>query len=367
MIMTPLIESLASFATATDPVESNDATSSRTPAVPRARIQARLHLPQAERQIEIPAGQTVLSAALDAGIPFPHGCRSGRCGACRSMLVEGEVSMGTHTSFALSEEDRAAGLILACRATPIGDLTVRWLDESNPGTVSATHEATVVGLHQMTDEIRLIRLRLKDRRAFRFAAGQYLTLMPEGAPARHYSMASRPDEELVDLHVAAVPGGQTSNHLMSSIETGSRVSVRGPAGSAYLRDAHHGPVVAVAGGSGLAPIKSIVETALVTGMAAPIRLYFAARAEKNLYLVEHFAMLMKRFANFSFIPVMSGERGNERRTGRIQDAVAADHGSLIGYKAYVAGSPSLVGAVTPMLVARGAALRDIHADVFFSE
>ena len=154
---------------------------------------------------------------------------------------------------------------------------------------------------------------------------------------------------------------------MSSLETGSRVSVRGPAGSAYLRDAHHGPVVAVAGGSGLAPIKSIVETALVTGMAAPIRLYFAARAEKNLYLVEHFAMLMKRFANFSFIPVMSGERGNERRTGRIQDAVAADHGSLVGYKAYVAGSPSLVGAVTPMLVARGAALRDIHADVFFSE
>ena len=336
MIMTPLIESLALSATATDPVDSKDETSSRTPAVPRARIQARLHLPQAERQIEIPAGQTVLSAALDAGIPFPHGCRSGRCGACRSMLVEGEVSMGTHTSFALSEEDRAAGLILACRATPIGDLTVRWLDESNPGTVSATHEATVVGLHQMTDEIRLIRLRLKDRRAFRFAAGQYLTLMPEGAPARHYSMASRPDEELVDLHVAAVPGGQTSNHLMSSLETGSRVSVRGPAGSAYLRDAHHGPIV-------------------------------AARAEKNLYLVEHFAMLMKRFANFSFIPVMSGERGNERRTGRIQDAVAADHGSLVGYKAYVAGSPSLVGAVTPMLVARGAALRDIHADVFFSE
>ena len=81
MIMTPLIESLASFATATDPVDSKDETSSRTPAVPRARIQARLHLPQAERQIEIPAGQTVLSAALDAGIPFPHGCRSGRCGA----------------------------------------------------------------------------------------------------------------------------------------------------------------------------------------------------------------------------------------------------------------------------------------------
>jgi len=325
-----------------------------------------LKLPQVERQISVSEGHTLLSAALKAGVPYPHSCTSGRCGACKSRLVEGEVTLGKHSPFALTDEERAGGLILACRAVPTTDVTVDWLDETVPAGRTVMQEATVVAIEQMTHDIRLIRLELRDRSAFRFAAGQYLRLEVEGAPARQYSMASRPDEELVDLHVRAVPGGRTSSRIMSSLRVGGRVSVEGPAGSAYLRDGHPGQIVAIAGGSGLAPVKSIVETALLSGMEVPVHLYFGARTERDLYLVEHFQALMRRFRNFTFFPVLSRAQGAGRRDGYVSAAVAEDHDDLAGAKAYVAGPPAMVDSSLSVLIGRGVSARDIYADVFFT-
>ena len=336
--------------------------------LPRRKTEASalLTLPQAERRVSVAEGQTLLSAALEAGIPYPHSCTSGRCGACKSKLLDGNVLLGMHSTFALTDVERGGGLILACRAVPTSDVTVEWLDETNPGRRPATQEAEVVAVEQMTHDIRLIRLRLHDRSAFRFTAGQYLRLAVEGAPARQYSMASRPDVELVDLHVRAVPGGRTSGRIMSSLQSGTRVSVEGPAGSAYLRDAHPGPIVAIAGGSGLAPAKSIVETALMSGMDVPVHLYFGARTEQDLYLIEHFQGLTRRFRNLSFFPVLSASESSRWRTGYVSGAVAEDHGSLAGAKAYVAGPPAMVDASLAMLFERCVSARDIHADVFFT-
>ena len=332
----------------------------------RGRQSALLTLPQAERRIAVAEGHTLLSAALKAGIPYPHSCTSGRCGACKSRLVDGDVTLGKHSPFALTDEERAGGLILACRAVPTTDVTVEWLDETGPAGRTVMQEATVVAIEQMTHDIGLVRLELRDRSAFRFAAGQYLRLEMEGAPARQYSMASRPDEELVDLHVRAVPGGRTSSRIMSSLHAGARVSVEGPAGSAYLRDGHPGPIVAIAGGSGLAPAKSIVETALMSGMDVPVHLYFGTRSERDLYLVEHFQALMRRFRNFTFFPVLSRVQGTEWRFGYVSAAVAEDHDDLAGAKAYVAGPPAMVDASLSVLIDRGVSARDIHADVFFT-
>lgn len=325
-----------------------------------------LRLPQVQRRISVPEGQTLLSAALEAGIAYPHSCTSGRCGACKSRLVDGNVTLGKHSPFALTDDERAGGLILACRAVPTTDVTVEWLDETVRAGRTVMQEATVVATEQMTHDIRLIRLGLPDRSAFRFAAGQYLRLEIEGAPARQYSMASRPDEELVDLHVRAVPGGRTSSRIMSSLQAGGRVSVEGPAGSAYLRDTHPGPIVAIAGGSGLAPAKSIVETALMSGMDVPVHLYFGARSERDLYLVEHFQALMQRFRNFTFFPVLSRVQGTVWRSGYVSTAVTEDHDDLAGAKAYVAGPPAMVDASLSVLIDRGVPARDIHADVFFT-
>lgn len=322
--------------------------------------------PQVGRRIEVAPGQTILQAALEAGIPHPHGCRSGRCGACKSLLVTGHVELGRHSPFALSDAEHLDGLILPCRALPLDDVVVEWLDTDAAVRPASTQGATVAHIERKTHDILAIRLELEDRSAFRFAAGQYLELTVPGAPTRHYSMASTPDEPLVELYVKAVPTGRTSPLIHASLKRGDKVKVRGPAGTAYLREAHDGPIVAIAGGSGLAPIKSIVETALRAGLRQPIQLYFGARREEDLYLLDHFLALEQRFSNLSFIPVLSRARTTGWRSGYVSHAVGQDHRDLAGAKAYVAGTPAMVDAAGAILRARGISTSDIHADVFFT-
>lgn len=325
-----------------------------------------LTLPQPGRRFAVGDSKTILQAALDAGITYPHSCRSGRCGACKSRLVSGHVELGKHSPFALSEQERADGFILACRSVPSDDVVVEWLDEAFDAKPAEAQEAEVVAIDRMTHDILAIRLALADRESFRFAAGQYLSLSVPGAPARSYSMASRPDEELVELHIRAVPGGRTSGLIHALLKQGDTVGIEGPGGSAYLREAHVGPIVALAGGSGLAPIKSIVETALLSGMAQPIHVYFGARTEHDLYLVEHFRALEQRFANLTFIPALSQTASDRWRGGFVSDALAEDHSDLAGAKAYVAGPPAMVDAAMAVLGVRGVLATDIHADVFFT-
>lgn len=325
-----------------------------------------LTLPQIERRLAVAEGQTILEAALAAGIPYPHSCTAGRCAACKSRLHAGNVTLKPHTRFALSEEEKAEGLILACRAVPDGDVSVSWLGEAPVDAAGAPQGASVVAIEQMTHDIRRLALRLDDRAAFRFTAGQYLKLTVEGAPARPYSMASRSDQELVELHVRAVPGGRTSSHIMATVKTGDRVGVEGAFGSAFLRDAHAGPIIAVAGGSGLAPIKSIVETALASGGDSPITVYFGARTQRDLYLVEHFRDLSARHSRLTYHAALSSETAEGWRSGFVSDVIASDHAALTGAKAYVAGPPAMVDAVQLVLAERGVAPRDVHADSFFT-
>jgi CDP-4-dehydro-6-deoxyglucose reductase/ferredoxin-NAD(P)+ reductase (naphthalene dioxygenase ferredoxin-specific) len=139
-------------------------------------------------------------------------------------------------------------------------------------------------------------------------------------------------------------------------------------GTSSWRRRHTGPILAVAGGSGLAPIKSIVETALTSGARQPIRLYIGGRAERDLYLLDHFAALAARHPNLSVTPVLSQADGpTERRTGFLADALSADLADLDGWKAYLAGPPAMVESCVDALAARGMARGDCHADAFYTE
>ena len=324
-------------------------------------------LPQAGRSIQVRAGQTILSAALDQGIAYPHGCRSGRCGTCKSRLIEGEVSLLEHTRFALSEEERAAGLILACRAVPTGPAAVAWLgnEDEQPSHPVRTLQCHVSAIDDFTHDIRRLRLTVEGQ-TLSFSAGQYARLSLPGTPPRDYSMANRPDQSELEFHVRRVPGGQTSSVIHSELKVGDPVTVDGPFGSSYLRHGHTGPILAVAGGSGLAPIQSIVGTALALGMRQPIHVYFGVRTERDLYLVEHFQALAAYHEQLSFTPALSEAASDTYRTGMVSTAVAEDLGDLGGWKAYVAGPPAMVEATMAVATATGLRSQDLHADIFFT-
>jgi CDP-4-dehydro-6-deoxyglucose reductase/ferredoxin-NAD(P)+ reductase (naphthalene dioxygenase ferredoxin-specific) len=315
-------------------------------------------------------GRTILEAALAAGVPYPHGCRAGVCGACKSRLIAGEVTLKPHSKFALSDAERERGLVLACRARPMGDVDVAWLEhEDEAQHPIRTLGCRVVGLDDLTHDIRRVRLAIETGRPFTFSAGQYASVTFPGQTPRDYSMASRPNEARLEFHIRRkAGGGGASEFVTSGLQLGDAVGLEGPFGECYLRSGHDGPILALAGGSGLAPIKSIVETALERRKSQPIHLYFGVRGERDLYLEAHFEALQRRHANLRFVPVLSEADGpTSRRTGLLHQAIAADFATLAGAKAYVAGPPVMVEAVAPVLLERGMRAHDLHADPFTTE
>lgn len=314
-------------------------------------------------------GDTILAAAQAAGFDYPCGCQSGNCGACKSALISGEVEHAPYSEYALSDEEKAAGLILACRAMPQSNCIVAWLEEGE----IAQHpqrklQCTVTGVDALTHDTRRIRLKIESGGPFTFSPGQYAALTFPGQPTRDFSMASQPGDDELEFHVRLVPGGTVSPFIAGQLKPGDTAIVEGPRGISFLRENHTGPILALAGGSGLAPIKSIVERALRIGMKQPIHLYFGVRDERDLYLEDHFLALAGQHPNFTFTPVLSAPSGEtRRRTGFLADAVKADHAALDGAKAYLCGPPVMVETCMAALIAAGLAKENCHADAFYTE
>jgi ferredoxin-NAD(P)+ reductase (naphthalene dioxygenase ferredoxin-specific) len=326
----------------------------------------KVRIVQAERTIDVPTGATILGAALDAGVAYPFGCQSGNCGACKSHLVKGEVTMEGYSEFALSDEEKARGLILACRSVPWEDSEVAWLEEDDlivhPRRLL---DCKVVGLDDATHDIKRVRLEIASGGPFDFSAGQFASVTFEDCPPRDYSMANVPDDPVLEFHVRCT-GGATSTHVAEKLKLGDHVRVEGPFGPSYLREAHRGPIIAVAGGSGMAPIKSVVERALQKALPQHIYFYFGVRNERDLYLHDHFAKLAETHKNLHFIPVLSEGDNEARRLGLVHEAVAQDFDEFDGCKAYLAGPPVMVEAATKLFEQRGMRRIDIHADAFYT-
>lgn len=315
-------------------------------------------------------GETILASLLEAGVAFPHNCQSGNCGACKCELVEGDVLELPYSEYALTAEERARGLILACRTQVWGDCAVRLLDaDETVAHPSRVLRCRVVRCEALTHDIRALSLAVEAGGPFDFSAGQHAKLkFAPGIPERSYSMANRPDEGTLEFLVREVPRGQASGYVFSQLREGATLTVSGPFGNAYLRANHAGPILAVAGGSGLAPIRSIVESALSVDPQREVHLYLGVRDERDVFHEPWLAALAAKHPRFSFHVVLSEpSAATARRTGLVGDAVSADLKSLAGFKAYVAGPPAMVESLKRQLLAAGLPLRDVHADAFYSQ
>lgn len=319
--------------------------------------------------VKVEMGRTILDSAIESGGPFPYSCRAGNCGTCKCRLLSGEVEMSPFSEFALSDAERDKGFILACRAVPWSDCEIELAGEDDQ-VVHPMRDmrCAVAGIEALTHDIRLLTLRIKSGGPFTFSPGQYAEIGMGGVPARSWSMASQPAEDHLRFYVRLVPGGQAGRYIEHSLEVGEEVRVRGPYGSAYLREARRAPILAIAGGSGLAPLRAIIDRAAALDWSEDIHLYFGVRAERDLYDLDHFVALAAQRPGFHFIPVLSEPNGpTARRTGFVTDAVKADFATLEGHVAYLAGPPVMVEAAERFLPDLGIAARDIHADAFYTE
>ncbi len=221
--------------------------------------------------------------------------------------------------------------------------------------------ARVVAVEPVTYDIRNLRLRMEEEFAYR--AGQYARLRFPGHEPRHYSIASKPEDDHVEFHIRDVGTG-VSAHACRDLKPGDEVYVQGPFGEAVLCDISTRPMLVIAGGSGLAPMGAIVETALARDSARTVQLYFGVRTERDLYGQERFDALTARHPNFRFVPVLSVAEGPTRhRTGLVGDAVIADHPDLAQFDAYLAGPPVMVTHVRDLLFDHGLPPDRLFADL----
>jgi len=316
--------------------------------------------------IEVAPAQTLLQAALAAGLPYPHNCRVGSCATCRCRLVEGKVDALTDSSYVLSRRERETGTILACQTRLLSDITVEieWPARSPTQPVSGS----IAAVRPLTAGI--VELALELDRPMRYIAGQYARIsVPSIDVTRSYSFASAPDIEpqsRLEFHVRRASQGVFTSWL-SPARVGEPVEVGAPKGTCILSRSS-APLLFIAGGSGLAPIKAILEQANRDGCARDAVFLFGARTEGDLYALPEIESIASRWAGrFEFLPVLSREPESSDwrgRRGRVTDGLASWVSDLPDRETYVCGSPMLVASAMNVLSAAGVADASIHADSF---
>jgi ferredoxin-NAD(P)+ reductase (naphthalene dioxygenase ferredoxin-specific) len=226
-------------------------------------------------------------------------------------------------------------------------------------------KATVLAIEHMTHDIR--RLRLKPAKPLEFSPGQYATLQFGPELARPYSMAGLAGDGELEFHVRLVPDGRVTGYIEDRLAVGDTVRVSGPLGTAYLRRKHEGPMLCVAGGTGLAPVLSIVRGALAAGMEQPIHLYFGVRTQRDVYGLAWLKHLQLRYANLHVhVVVSAGDADAPYRSGLVTDAFGADWDTLAGWRAYLCGAPPMVEAAAMLARRKGIAPEHVYADAFYA-
>lgn len=330
-----------------------------------------------QHEFTVEDGQTVLDAALAAGIVLPYSCRNGACSTCKGRVVSGSYDAGPAPAQILPPDDIKNGYTLFCQARPSTDLTIEAHEIRLASDIQIRKmPSRVMGLEQVRPDVMVIKLQLPAADPFRYYAGQYLEFILKDGRRRSYSMATPPNENnLVELHVRHMPGGVFTDHVFGAGATRMKereiLRVEGPFGSFFLRDDSTKPIVFLASGTGFAPIKAIVERMAAEGIQREAVLYWGARRPADLYMNELAEQWVQTLPNFRYIPVVSDALPEDNWTGRtgfVHRAVLEDIPDLSGYQVYACGAPVMVdSARTDFTRQNGLPEEEFYADAFTTE
>jgi CDP-4-dehydro-6-deoxyglucose reductase len=315
-------------------------------------------------------GETLLEAALRQNIGLPYGCRNGACGACKGMLRSGDLAYGEHQDRALHPSERAAGKALTCCTQPLTDIVfeVRELAGAKDLAIR-TMPCRVERIDRAAHDVAVLYLKLPTGERLQFLAGQYIDILLKEGKRRSFSLANAPhDDQFLQLHIRNTPGGAFSRIVFEEMKERAILRFEGPLGTFFLREDSDKPVVFVAGGTGFAPIKAIIEHALHLEMDRPMVLYRGVRSLRDLYLAQLPARWEAEHPGFTYIPVLSEpmpEDAWQGRTGFVHQAVLDDFPSLAGYQVYACGAPAMTDIAKKTFVEqRGLPEDEFYCDAF---
>lgn len=311
--------------------------------------------------------QTLLDAALAAGLHVPHGCRNGACGACQVKLIAGTIDHGASQESGLPAEERAAGKLLLCCALARSDLQIECPEARAATDIPIKNmPVRVHKLDQLAPDVMRLRLQLPASEQLRFLAGQYVEILLKEGGRRAFSIANPPQEEaFLELHIRRVPGGRFTEQVFTTLKERDILRIEGPYGHFYLREEGERPLLMVAGGTGFAPLKAIIEDMLERGLRRPVHLYWGARDRAGLYLHELAEGWSRQHGHILYVPVLSEPDAEwSGRRGLVHRAVLEDFANLSAFDAYVCGAPAMVEAAQRDFLAAGLPAERFHADAF---
>ena len=339
------------------------------------------------KQLSVAPRQTILDAALQQGVAFPHNCRVGGCATCKCKLVSGKVREMTDKSYLLSADEIREGYVLGCQSVPVTDVTVEVPDlgEGRPAHNVELYAGTIESATCMTNDI--VELQVTLDRPIAYTAGQYAAIgVPKVAEVadlrRDFSFASAASSEpgydpatsrtrTVRFHIRHAHGGRFTDWLFDSVGRGQlvrqRLELEGPFGDFWLRQSAN-PLLCIAGGTGMAPIKALLEELRHKGLSRDVVFFYGARTQADLYGLDAIERLRRSWlGSFRFVPVLSAEPDAsdwQGERGMVTQAALALGEQIAQSDVYMCGPPAMLDAAAQMLGEQGLPRARIYADRF---
>lgn len=326
----------------------------------------RVQIQPSGHQFYVETNETVLDAALRQGINLRYGCRNGACGACKGKLLTGDIHYEEEPS-ALSSDDEEQNLVLFCGALVDSELVIEVEEvELDSAIEIKTLPCRVHEMNHLADDVMQIFIKLPAAERLQFLPGQYIDILLEDGRHRSFSIANAPhNDEFLELHIRLVEKGLFTPKVFNTMQNKDLLRIEGPHGSFFFHEDSNKDILLMAGGTGFAPIKGIIEHLLNEQVTRPVHLYWGVRAENDLYMNELAEKWAAEQGNINFIPVLS-EAGKDwsGRSGYVHEAILADFEDLSTFDIYACGPPAMIKSAQQSFQEKGMSQDQFFYDSF---
>lgn len=332
---------------------------------------SRVTLLPSQQVIVVEEGETILDAALRAGLNLPHSCKGGHCSSCRARIRDGRIQYPLGRPLGLMDDEERDGYALLCQAhAASADLAidVREIRPPRPEVQLKSLPVRIERMHRLAPDVMAVFLRSPAHEPFHFVAGQYLDIMLPQNRRRSFSIASAPGQSgLIELHIRRVSSGEFTQQLFDRMQEKTLLRIEGPLGQFWFRRESPRPALLIGGGTGYAPLRSMLHDLLAGGDRRSLHLYWGAQGRPDLYEHDEVEALCRKHPNLKYTPVLSNPAAQDAWTGRrglVHAAVLEDYPELRGFDVYASGPPAMVEAIRSDFVARGLPAQQLFFDSF---
>jgi CDP-4-dehydro-6-deoxyglucose reductase len=315
-------------------------------------------------------GESVLNAALRQGVMLPYSCKNGTCGSCKGQLESGEVHYPFHPPMALSREEIGEGSALFCQAEPSEDLVIQVREiEAVRDIQIRKMPARVIEKTLMAPDVMRLKIKLPTAQRLQFLAGQYLEILLSDGKRRAFSIASPPQcEDEIELHIRHVDGGGFTGWVFDELKERDILRLEAPLGTFFVRnDQTDRPMIMMGGGTGFAPLKSMIEDLLAHDDKRPLHLFWGVGSQKELYMHEQALQWSDQNKHIQYTSALlepSGDESGDSFSGFVHEAVLQQYSDLSGFDIYMSGPPAMIDAGRIEFLKNGAQRRRIFFDSF---